>query len=275
MGSRTGLGAFDRATIFGPPSSVTRSQRLARQRRLVDTPGWAWVDVLTQRFPVLGDLKAHERYKGLENACQYISSSGATTAAVSLQKRATNHANCIVEEALQAAQAELQASKEALDAAAEKRFQATEMTATTEQGLGQAEAGKTELERCRETLQPELAVAQATLNIMRAELMSGETADKETRQGAQAEPQVSKEALLAAAKRRAQATAATPSSEQTQVWRRTRWIWRRALRRFGRTRRSWQHRCTRRSWRSPRQRATRLGKRRKRRRGRRTLRPRN
>ena len=55
-------------------------------------------------------------------------------------------------EARQAAQAELQASEE----------EETEMTATTEQGLGQAEAGKTKLERCKETLQAELTAAQTT-----------------------------------------------------------------------------------------------------------------
>ena len=61
------LKAFDYSTQWGPTpsSSLTRSERLARGRRLL-TPiptGWEWVDDIIRQFPALGNLKATEQYK--------------------------------------------------------------------------------------------------------------------------------------------------------------------------------------------------------------------
>jgi len=57
------LRLFDCSTCWGPPSSVTRFERLARRRQFsMPTPGWEWVDVILHRFPALGRLKAFEKY---------------------------------------------------------------------------------------------------------------------------------------------------------------------------------------------------------------------
>ena len=55
------LSVFDCASEWGPKSSVTRSERLARGRKYSKPAGWDWVDDILQRFPALGDLKAHEQ----------------------------------------------------------------------------------------------------------------------------------------------------------------------------------------------------------------------
>ena len=57
------LREFDNARIWGPKSSVTRFERLARRRKYATTPGWDWVDDILHRFPALGSLKAHEQYR--------------------------------------------------------------------------------------------------------------------------------------------------------------------------------------------------------------------
>ena len=61
------LKQFDYSTRWGPTpsSSLTRSERLARGRRLLAPvpAGWEWVDDIIRRFPALGDLKATDQYK--------------------------------------------------------------------------------------------------------------------------------------------------------------------------------------------------------------------
>ena len=57
------LRTFDNAPLWGPKSSVTRFERLARLRKYSTPAGWDWVDFILERFPALGDLKAHEQYQ--------------------------------------------------------------------------------------------------------------------------------------------------------------------------------------------------------------------
>jgi hypothetical protein len=55
------LSVFDYSVMWGPNSSVTRFERLARRRKYAPTDGWEWVDDILCQFPELGHLKAHER----------------------------------------------------------------------------------------------------------------------------------------------------------------------------------------------------------------------
>ena len=55
------LSVFDWASEWGPKSSVTRFERLARGCKYSKPAGWDWVDDILRRFPALGDLKAHEK----------------------------------------------------------------------------------------------------------------------------------------------------------------------------------------------------------------------
>ncbi len=57
------LRTFDNALLWGPKSSVTRFERLVRLRKYSTPAGWDWVDAILERFPVLGNLKAHEQYQ--------------------------------------------------------------------------------------------------------------------------------------------------------------------------------------------------------------------
>ena len=57
------LRTFDNALLWGPKSSVTRFERLARLRKYSTPAGWDWVDAILERFPALGNLKAHEQYQ--------------------------------------------------------------------------------------------------------------------------------------------------------------------------------------------------------------------
>ena len=61
------LKVFDLSSRWGPApsSSLTRSERIARGRKLL-TPapaGWDWVDDILRQFPALGCLTAFEQYK--------------------------------------------------------------------------------------------------------------------------------------------------------------------------------------------------------------------
>jgi hypothetical protein len=62
------LRTFDNALLWGPKSSVTRFERLARLRNYSTPAGWEWVDSILERFPALGDLKAHEQYREHEKS---------------------------------------------------------------------------------------------------------------------------------------------------------------------------------------------------------------
>jgi hypothetical protein len=48
------LSVFDCAGAWGPKSSVTRFERLARLRKYSLTAGWEWVDDILRRSPALG-----------------------------------------------------------------------------------------------------------------------------------------------------------------------------------------------------------------------------
>jgi hypothetical protein len=55
------LSAFDCSSVWGPKSSVSRFERLARPRKYSSIAGWEWVDDILHQFPALGRLTANER----------------------------------------------------------------------------------------------------------------------------------------------------------------------------------------------------------------------
>ena len=57
------LSAFDCSSVWGPKSSVSRVERLARLRKYSSIAGWEWVDDILHQFPALGSLTANERIR--------------------------------------------------------------------------------------------------------------------------------------------------------------------------------------------------------------------